>query len=180
MWQRRAGGNAYTLTYEVVDCERGYNEQIGTFKRKWDKMADIVREITAATEQYKTTDGKPIVNFLPEEATCCQIHTYFHGYTADELIAARDKVQEERNIRVFDKVWPKKTQDEKAKAEREAKTDVNGDEVSNADQDRQHMIEWMIVPALEKVETKVFVDAYVELCEQLTAEAKGRANGHPE
>ncbi|EMF09247.1 uncharacterized protein SEPMUDRAFT_51379, partial [Sphaerulina musiva SO2202] len=26
IWQRRAGGNAYTLAYEIVDCERAVNE----------------------------------------------------------------------------------------------------------------------------------------------------------
>ncbi|KAL9529310.1 hypothetical protein SMMN14_06949, partial [Sphaerulina musiva] len=26
VWQRRAGGNAYTLAYEVIDCERAVNE----------------------------------------------------------------------------------------------------------------------------------------------------------
>lgn len=34
VWRRRAGGNPITLMYEVADCERGFNEMIGTFARK--------------------------------------------------------------------------------------------------------------------------------------------------
>ena len=172
MWQRRAGGNAFTLMYEVIDCERGYNENIGTFERKWAKMDDIVTQITAATKKFKTPEGGKIVNFMPEKSTCCQIRTVFGGHTTDELAAARDRVQDRMNVRVFERVWPKKSLDEKAKAERDGNKATNGDSPEGSVDNRRNIIEWMIVSMTEKIETKVFVDAYVALCEELIEGSK--------
>ena len=186
MWQRRAGGNAFTLAYEVIDCERGYNENIGTFNAKWKKMAEIVDEITAATADFKTGEGKRIIGFIPEKAMCCQIRTAFEGFTIDELTAARDRVEQKQNVRVFEKIWPKKTLDEQSKTERKkvaaAKAESvegnGGPEATAAtatatedeeDDDRRYIVEWMVVSALLEVETKVCVDAYVALCEELVA-----------
>ncbi|KAK3055489.1 hypothetical protein LTR09_003409 [Extremus antarcticus] len=147
-WQRRAGGTAFTLFYEVIDCERGYNENIGTFDAKWKKMTEIVDAIIPATASYKSRNGNPIISFLPEKPTCCQIRTIFQGYTADELVSARDRVVEKSNVMVFDRLWPKKPLD---------------------DDERRQSREWMVVQALLETETKVFVDAYVALCEELVA-----------
>lgn len=151
VWQRRAGGNAFTLMYEVIDCERGFNENIGTFERKWDKMIDIVSQIQGPTEGFKM-DSEKIVNFVPDKPTCCQIHTVFRGYTASELIIARDQVQETLNVRVFERLRPKESVDEKMRAERASrpasdvnavKKHVNGQSVEHDDE--RHFMEWMIM-----------------------------------
>lgn len=177
VWRRRAGGNAFTLFYEVIDCERGYNENIGTFKEKWDKMSDIVDGVTEATKKFRNGDGDAIVSFVPEQATCCQIRTVFRGYTVEELMAARDRAQDRTKVRVFDKVWPKQSLDEQAREERASKK-CNGIEMPTKgqgtklqEQDRSHIIEWMILEATLKVEMQLLVDAYVALCKELVAAA---------
>ena len=177
MWQRRAGGNAFTLMYEVIDCERGYNENIGTFEAKWDKMTEIVDGVTAGTKKFQTSNGNQIVTFMPEKATCCQIRTVFQGYTIDELSAARDKVGEKKGVRVFERLFPKKTLDEQAQEDRSSKKEESNDskakangECSRAEEpDRRHIIEWMIVSGLLDVETEKLVGAYAALCEELMA-----------
>ena len=180
-WQRRAGGNAFTLVYEVIDSERGYNENIGTFASKWKKMTDIVSGITSATAHFKTSDGngKSIVNFIPPNPTCCQIRTAFQGFTIDELMAARDRVQEKTNVRIFEKIGPKESLDEQNKKDRKAgrSEEANGEAVAaekeDLAEDRRHVIEWMVVGAMMEVATRIYVDAYVALCEELVTASKG-------
>ncbi len=121
MWQRRAGGNAFTLMYELIDCERGYNENIGSFMTKKLKMTDVVAQIMAATQgKYVNVDGQSIISFVPTTPSCCQIHTHLHGYTAEQLLAARDSVQHKTGVRVFERLRLKQTVDEMMKAKRTA------------------------------------------------------------
>lgn len=181
-WQRRAGGNAVQLTYEILDCERGYNENIGTFAVKWHKMEDIVDKVTAATAKFKNEGGTPIVQFWSEKATCCQIRTIFQDFTNEELFAARDKVAEKIHIRMFERAFqrprlekkevvtapPKEEDDDKttqAELPKTATTEVKPN-------DTQFMIEWMVMKVTLSLETKTFVDAYVLLCEELLAARK--------
>lgn len=167
IWQRRAGGTVVTLMYEVVDCERGYNENIGTFHDKWQKMHEVQEGILAATEKFKTKKGNKIVSFVADPATCCQARTMFAGFTDDELIAARDSVEQKTNVRVFERLLSGKTVDQRAKAERESNLEANGENVEGGDDEAQHGIEWMIGRETGKLETKVFADGYVALCEEL-------------
>ena len=186
-WQRRAGGNAFQLTYEVLDCERGYNENIGTFDSKWRKMQEVVDGVTAATSKLKNAEGESIVQFWPEKATCCQIRVVFCGFTNDELTTARDNVAEKINVRVFERFFKRPRQQRKevvaktagaegsnedklVEAEIPKTAAVSGDE----DDDRRYMIEWMIIKATLDVDTKLFVDAYVLLCEELLAAQRRR------
>ncbi|KAK3625387.1 hypothetical protein LTR56_004006 [Elasticomyces elasticus] len=161
MWQRRAGGNAFTMGFEVIDDERGFNESIGTFARKREKMIEVAEAIKAATAQYKGTGGAPIVTFVPEHPTCCQVRTIFTGYTAEQLVQARDQVQEKSNVSVFRRLWPKQTLDEQLMAERN-KSEINASQ-AKSDDDERHSIEWMIMSVTESIETQVFVDAYIGL-----------------
>jgi len=169
VWQRRAGGNAYTLMYEVVDCERGYNENIGTFKEKWSKMSEIQEAVTRATEAYNTADGQSVVSFAYGPALCCQVRTVFAGYTNDELVAARDQVEAKSGVRVFEWLKSKQTVDEIQKAERESKADSGHHNVKQSQPGKLHEIEWMIVNETMQLDTKVFADGYVALCEELAA-----------
>ncbi|KAK5109172.1 hypothetical protein LTR62_007257 [Meristemomyces frigidus] len=180
VWQRRAGGNAFSLGYEVIDCERGYNQTIGEFQGRWEKMSEIVEGIKAATAEYKASDGRPIVGFIAEEPRCCQVLTVFHGFSADALVAARDAVEKKTNVRVFERLRPKQSLDEKMKAEREAA--VGGGEVAGSKGEgaaavpegreggKEHFMEWMIMAVTQKIETRVFIEAYVALCEELLRE----------
>ncbi|KAK4913354.1 hypothetical protein LTR49_018335 [Elasticomyces elasticus] len=161
MWQRRAGGNAFTMGFEVIDDERGFNGSIGTFARKREKMIEVAEAIKAATAKYKGTGGAPIVTFVPEQPTCCQVRTIFTGYTAEQLMQARDQVQEKSNVSVFRRLWPKQTLDEQLMAERN-KSEINASQATS-DDDERHSIEWMIMSVTESIETQVFVDAYIGL-----------------
>ncbi|KAF2717462.1 PLP-dependent transferase [Polychaeton citri CBS 116435] len=183
VWQRRAGGNAFQFTYEVVDCIRGYNESIGTFAGKRDKMVEVATSIVKATDKFKADDGQSVISFRPFPPTCCQVHTNFAGYTTRELEAARDKVMEMTGIRVFERLRRKQTLDDKLKEDRLAAKSkpysadiegkdqqaglLNGTVTSVEDQDRLHSMEWMIMSVTEKLDTKLFVDGYAMLCEEL-------------
>lgn len=181
IWQRRAGGNAFQLTYEVLDCERGYNENIGTFDSKWRKMREVVDEVTVATSKFKNDEGELIVQFWPERATSCQIRTIFRGFTNNELMAARDKVAGKMNVRVFERLFKRPRQQRKEVVTEPTDAGANGDKLVEAeipktaaasggeDDDKRHLTEWMIVKATLSVDTRLFVDAYVLLCEELLA-----------
>lgn len=166
VWQRRAGGNAFTMFYEVIECERAFNENIGTFNEKWKKMSEVQKRIMSATEKFKTSDGKKIVDFVAVPATCAQVRTIFTGYMTDDLIGARDAVEESINVRVFERVRPKQTLDEMTKAERAATLETNGNNVEKPSE-RVHEIEWFIGTETLDIESDVFVDGYVKLCEEL-------------
>lgn len=166
VWQRRAGGTAITLAYEILDCERGFNCNIGTFAAKWQKMREVVDAVTSAVDSFKTTDGEQILQFMPAKATCCQIRMVFQGHTKSQLEAARDRVQERRQIRTFERIRPLSSSDEDGK---EAKTE-NGDMANETEeQANSHFIEWMISIMNAHIETKVFVEGWVALCEELIA-----------
>lgn len=145
-WQRRAGGNLYTSMCHVIDDERGFNENIGTFARRRNKMIDVVEAVNKATAKYKTKKGLPYVSCLT--ATCSQVHTLLQGFSSDRWREARDKVFQESNVRVFEWLSPKKT---------------NG-EVADPP---TMMLEWSIIGATENIETEIFVQGFVALCEEL-------------
>ena len=142
VWQRRAGGNVFSLTYEVVDCERGSNENIGTFRKKWEKMRDVQAAVMAATEQYTAQNGERVVRFVADPATCCQARVVFTGYTAEKLVATRDAVEERIDVRVFEKLKPKQTVDEVMNAERNTRSGSHASGAREAE-DLVHEIEWM-------------------------------------
>ena len=155
---------------EVIDCERGYNLNIGTFYIKWQMMRAIVSAIMENTKEYRTKDGKRIVYFVPEEPTCCQIHTHIQGATAEQLIAARDTVEKKKRINVFrgtpqpwrnfdemDTDWTlinRMPQEEKS---------VEGQE------NNHHFIEWMIGEENSKLGIDQFVLGWKALCKQIVA-----------
>ena len=184
LWQRRSGGNSHTLLYEVVDCERGFNENICTFERKWKKMEDVVQAVTTTAKDYMLEDGTPVVSFLVDPPTCCQGRVRFRGYTAKELDDARDVVQDKTNVRMYNNVVPKQTLDQKMEADRDAAAEAEGKgqtrtegqpELNAADEqedDRDHMIEWMMMSVTEKVPTEQYVEVVREFCRALRAQQK--------
>lgn len=168
VWQRRTGGNVFTLFYNIIDCERGFNENIGTFERKWKKMAEVVDGVSKATNRFKTKEGLPYVQFMQDPPTCCQSHTIFEGFTAEELVAARDRVEQKMNVRVFERLRPKQKVEQKPKEE-------SLSDGTDERPDTRHFMEWYIIEDTEGIETRVFVDAYVALCEELEAMASAAA-----
>lgn len=175
VWQKRVGGTVITLMYEIIDDERGFNENIGTFARKWKKMDDLQRGVLEATDKFRTKDGERIIGFVADPATCCQVHNVFSGYTIEELTAARDKVEETLNVRLFERLRAKESVELMTKAERERMLETNGNNVVATEDDRKHTIEWMLAEETLEVETKVFVDAFAAFAKELvTAGAAGK------
>ncbi|KAK4552525.1 hypothetical protein LTR86_010369 [Recurvomyces mirabilis] len=171
IWQRRAGGNAFSLGYQIIDCERGFNENIGLFARRWQKMQDVVAGIEAATASYKTDGKEPIISFMSGKPTCCQVITVFNGFTGEELIKARDGVDRKIRVRVFERLRPKQSLDQMIRAQQEkASGDITSVEATEAStDDRKHFVEWFIMNVTFGFPTEVFVDAYRALCEELLA-----------
>ncbi|KAJ3024223.1 hypothetical protein HKX48_004496 [Thoreauomyces humboldtii] len=101
IWQRRAGGNAFTTWQETIDCERGFNTNIGRFDGCWKKILPVAEAVRERTSHLRTPDGHPIVAFEPTVPTCCQVQTHFRGATAETLGEARDAVIEKLNVRLM-------------------------------------------------------------------------------
>ena len=182
VWQRRAGGNPYTCAYEVIDCERGFNENVGTYESKWAKAKHVVGGIAKATEGFRR-DGRAAVGFRPEVPTCCIVSIYIDGCSTSELNAARDRVLEKTGVKVFNMVRDvgqrKKTFDEilQAKWRGELKTDdgrpekIQGQPDAAKEEKALHRtVLFFYEPELLKLDTRVFVDAWVNLCEELASE----------
>jgi threonine aldolase len=171
LWQRRAGGNAFSSSYYWIDCQRGFNERIGTFASKREKIIAIAEKTKKATAAYKAEDGASVVQFRPTTPNCCTTHVIFHGFTNDELIAARDKVQEDTNVQVFTFLRPKLSA-ERLLARYKVMTNpkfkmsdqTGGTAIAT---DLTHWTEFTIIPLTEKLDNSAFVDAYVELCKAL-------------
>jgi threonine aldolase len=171
LWQRRAGGNAFSSSYYWIDCQRGFNERIGTFASKREKIIAIAEKTKEATATYRAEDGAPVVQFRPTTPNCCTTHVIFHGFKNDELIAARDKVQKDTNTQVFSFLRPKLSVERllaryKVMASPKFKmTDQTGGTAMATD--LTHWTECTIIPMTEELDDSVFVDGYVELCKAL-------------
>jgi Beta-eliminating lyase len=176
IWQRRAGGNPYTSMYELIDCERGFNENIGTFEGKWIKLKEIVNAIRQASEKYQK-DGQAVVTFTPRSPTCCIVFIYLHGYSTNELNAARDRVLQKTGVKVFGRVrrveQKKQTLDDilQQKWKESLKISIDNTKVHSeigAEEPGLHKTALVLYAAeLLSLETSVFVDAWINLCEEL-------------
>lgn len=177
-WQRRLGGNMVTSYPAVIDCERGYNLNIGTFHLKWQKMCSVASAIMEATKEYRTKDGKPIVYFDPEVPTCCEIHTHIQGVTAKRLAAARDKVEEKYRISVFRSTRPWQTLDEmhadrtlvKRRENPLEEGPLTHEEKHKEDRENDHhFFEWMIGNENLNIRDDVFAKGWEALCQLIAA-----------
>lgn len=146
IWQRRAGGNAYTLAYEVIDCERAVNEIWGggkSLEKRVRKMRRVIGRIGEEVGRLEGSNGGGrvgIYSFQPAIPVTFEINTWFaaggggggggdgcrrrRGYTEQELLQARDVVQEKTNIRVFEKLAEGKFPDRILREEREEEEEV--------------------------------------------------------
>lgn len=148
IWQRRAGGNAYTLAYEVIDCERAVNEIWGggkSLEKRVRKMKRIIKRIGEEVGRLEESDRGGRVGtiyFQPAVPVTFEINTWFaagggggdgggddgrrkrRGYTEQELLQARDIVQEKTNIRVFEKLAEGKFPERILREEREEEEEV--------------------------------------------------------
>lgn len=178
-WQRRAGGSPVNSMYELIDCERGFNENIGTFEAKWLKTKEVVEGITCATEKFEK-DGKPIVEFRPRVPTCCIVFIFLHGFSTDELNAARDRVLEKTRVKVFGNVRRvdslKKTFDEMMQQNWRKSLKISQDDERGNTNDPETAKEvgahrtayTFYAPELCGYDTSLFVEAWTSFCEELS------------
>lgn len=153
VWQRRAGGNAYTLAYEVIDCERAVNEIWGggkSLEKRVRKMRRVIGRIGEEVGRLESSNssrgGRGVgIYFQPAVPVTFEINTWFavggggggagggggddgcrrrRGYTEQELLQARDIVQEKTNIRVFEKLAEGKFPNRILREEREEDEEV--------------------------------------------------------
>jgi hypothetical protein len=149
-----------------------------TFSRKREKMIRVVREITRATATQRNSNGDRIVRFVPKVPTCCQVLTYFDGFDEQELMRARDKVEQQLNVRIFERLRPPfdiiDTDSEKTE------TRLLQHQPDDAVPRGKEYVEWRIGSVTEQVADEVFVEAYVTFCHVLkdgsTADSKSTTN----
>lgn len=164
---------------EVIDDERGFNLNIGTFDVKRNKMRSVAAAIMKATEKYRTKDGKPIVFFNPPEPTCCQVHTHIQGVSAERLTAARDEVEKKFCINVFPNFRPWTLLDEmdtdwtlvKRRESGLEEASVTGKEKLVESPDKNHQFfEWYIGNDNVKIADDVFAKGWAALCQIIAAD----------
>ncbi len=153
IWQRRAGGNTITMYYDTIDCERGYNENIGTFQLKYNKMKFIAADVLHATKQYTLNTGHCIVEFIPVVPTCSQCLIQYYGATVSQLMNIRDRIEQTTGIQLFQHVRPYKNTD--------SATDDTNTTVSVCQQ------ELMIYSGNVNIDNKYYVEAYTILCQEI-------------
>lgn len=166
-WRKRAGGNLFTSVYQVVDDERGFNENIGRFAGFREKMIAITETVAKATERFEV-DGRPIVSFNPARAQCCQIHTWFEGFTEEELHAARTAVRDKEGIDVFRRLRPKKRVDVRDPSDPSSTEIANSEDEGTSSASTTHIMEWSVTSLNEHVDVEVYVKGFVALCQELT------------
>lgn len=153
VWVRRAGGNPITLIYDTIDCERGFNENIGTFDVKYKKMLSIARAVQESTQQYKLYNQRSIIQFEPTVPTCCQAMIHIYGANNEQLNSIRDTIQHKLNIRVFNRV--------------RQYTSVNN-EMNGVDDRIHYCQEWSVYSGNINIDNKCYVDAYTMLAEEIS------------
>ncbi|KAN0092152.1 Pyridoxal phosphate-dependent transferase [Hyaloscypha variabilis] len=177
-WQRRLGGNLVAFYPALIDDERGFNLNIGTFYLKWQKMCSVASAIMEATKKYRTKDGKPIVFFEPEVPTCAQIHTHIQGVTVERLTAAKNEVEKTHRISVFRSTRPWQALDEmdadwalvKGVENPQEKGTAARKEKSKEDSDNDHhFFEWMIRNENLGIADEVYAKGWEALCQLITA-----------
>ncbi|KAL5116651.1 hypothetical protein ACEQ8H_005400 [Pleosporales sp. CAS-2024a] len=176
VWQRRAGGNAYSSSYYWIDCQRAFNQHMGTFDMGRNKLIAIANKVTEATAAYKAQDGAPVIQFRPAVPTCSYAHVLFHGYTNAELQAAQHRVEKETHIQVYGWIRPVLSLERRRKrlammaAPDFPMTDSTGNEPLATDV--THWTECSIHSATEATDVSVYVKGYVELCKALFEASK--------
>lgn len=173
-WQCRLGGRMVTSYPTIIDCERGYNLNIGTFDLKWQKMCSVASAIMEATKEYRTKDGRPIVYFDPEVPTCSQAHTHIQGMTSEQLAAAGAEVEKKYHISVFRWTKPWQISDETnaewVSVKRET-IPVEGNLASHKEDHLKdhHYTEWSIRDSSMLIEDKIFAEGWKALCQVIVA-----------
>ncbi|KAI8825570.1 pyridoxal phosphate-dependent transferase [Fimicolochytrium jonesii] len=169
-WRRRAGVNPITSYQETIDCERGFNENIGTFAQKYAKLKSVAAAITQATSPFHAPDGSRFIVFEPSIPTCSQTVIRFHGATSQQLKDAVALVEKQHRIRIAARFapWTESVEEKKqaivARTKRQEEVDAGRTPVEPEDT-REHYFEMHVTREQLKVEDGLYVKAYVAFCE---------------
>jgi hypothetical protein len=135
--------------------------------------------------QRKSTrrKGSRSLSFTRELLHAAFVSFYLHGYLTDELDSSRDRILQKTGVKVFSlvrRVGQKKTLDEMLNDKWEEVLKIsneNGREnikeyLEPATEERSpHKTSYIIYsPELSSLETSDFVDAWVNLCDELASE----------
>jgi threonine aldolase len=181
IWQRRAGGTPYTLMYELIDCERGFNENVGTFEGKWSKMKEIAEGIIEVTRKYQK-NGQPVLSFSPATPKCCSVILRLEGYSAEAWNGARDRVLERTGVKPFGQMRQAgqgKSLDDVMVAKWSESLGLSMKDWDEGSEEKPQPVSeeklscvtsYMIyAPELLSLETSVFIDAWVNVFEELSS-----------
>jgi len=102
MWQRRLGGNPYTLHPFALSCRAAFRTHAGSFEERWAKAKAIAAAVLGAA---KATGCEDAVFLQPAEPACPQVMCFLRGDVA-ALELARDTLQERTGERLFGGVRP--------------------------------------------------------------------------
>jgi hypothetical protein len=101
-WQRRLGGNPYTLHPFALSCRAAFRTHADSFPERWAKTKSIALAIHAAAQAARCEDA---VFLQPAEPACPQVMCFLKGDAA-MLGLARDALQERTGERLFGGVRP--------------------------------------------------------------------------
>ena len=90
LWQRRAGGNLYTLTHHAASAAMRIETRIG-------RMPDYHTRAVEVARALKRIDG---VSVLPEPPHTPMMHVFLPA-NADDVMQARDRFAEARGVWLF-------------------------------------------------------------------------------
>ena len=99
IWLRRFGGNVFQQYPLVTSCMIGFDKMIEnpefTFSEKRERMKQLINILS------KDETITRHVYFVPAVPTCCITHVYVKCESDEKLKKARDEVENETNIKVF-------------------------------------------------------------------------------
>jgi hypothetical protein len=101
-WQRRLGGNPYTLHPFALSCRAAFRAHAGSFEQRWAKTKAIAAAVLGAAKASECEDA---VFLQPAEPACAQVQCFLRGDAAT-LGLARDALQERTGERLFGGVRP--------------------------------------------------------------------------
>eukprot|EP00743_Colponemidia_sp_Colp-15_P008545 GILK01009299.1.p1 GENE.GILK01009299.1~~GILK01009299.1.p1 ORF type:complete len:375 (+),score=38.40 GILK01009299.1:28-1152(+) len=95
VWQRRFGGNLYTVLPVTAHAQECFNARIHTFRARYEKLREVVAALTEWSEAQQDTLGYRPLTFNPPVPQCSMVHVHIKG--ASDVILAASKVVAERH-----------------------------------------------------------------------------------
>ena len=105
VWNRRFGGNLYSLLPLAVSCWKGFEDNKGTFESKRKRLQEVVRAVTQVTLDIRDRSQNVLLRFDPPVPEVSMVHLYVRC-DPTTAIALKDEVIKETGISVFNRMRP--------------------------------------------------------------------------